>query len=89
MVAVATKHQNVYIDTSAYTTRRYPAELVSYLKGHGKHKVLFGTNYPMITPERCLQHLDDLNLDAETTELFLSKNAIRVFGLESRGHQRR
>jgi predicted TIM-barrel fold metal-dependent hydrolase len=54
MIAVATKHPNVYIDTSAYTVRRYPAELVAYLRGHGKHKVLFGTNYPMITPKKAL-----------------------------------
>jgi len=36
MIAVATKHPNVYIDTSAYTARRYPAALVEYLRGHGR-----------------------------------------------------
>ena len=52
MIAVATKHPNVYIDTSAYTVQRYPAALVDYLRGHGRHKVLFGTNWPMIPPAR-------------------------------------
>lgn len=51
-IAVATKHENVFIDTSAYTVGRYPAELVSFMQGHGRHKILFGTNYPMITPTR-------------------------------------
>jgi len=45
-IAVATKHENVYIDTSAYTIRRYPAALVEFMAGHGRHKVLFGTNNP-------------------------------------------
>ncbi|OIJ68153.1 amidohydrolase [Streptomyces mangrovisoli] len=81
MIAVADKHPNVYIDTSAYTTRRYPAELVEYLRGRGRRKVLFGSNYPMITPARALEHLADLGLDDETTELFLSGNARRIFRL--------
>jgi predicted TIM-barrel fold metal-dependent hydrolase len=79
MIAVADKHPNVYIDTSAYTVRRYPAELVDYLKGRGRRKVLFGSNYPMIQPARALEHLDSLGLDSETKELFLGGNAERVF----------
>jgi predicted TIM-barrel fold metal-dependent hydrolase len=81
MIAVADKHPNVCIDTSAYTARRYPAELVDYLRGRGKTKVLFGTNYPMITPARALEHLADLQLDEQTTALFLAGNARRVFVL--------
>ena len=50
MIAVATKHPNVYIDTSAYTVARYPRTLVDYLRGHGRDKVLFGTNWPMVPP---------------------------------------
>ncbi|MCX4761857.1 amidohydrolase family protein [Streptomyces sp. NBC_01275] len=81
MIAVADKHENVHIDTSAYTVRRYPAELVDYLRGRGRRKVLFGTNYPMITPIQALEHLDRLELDEEARELFLSGNARRVFAL--------
>ena len=84
MIAVATKHENVYIDTSAYTARRYPPELVAYMRGHGRKKVMFGTNYPMITPTKALENLDDLELDDEAKALFLSGNAMRVFDLEKR-----
>ena len=80
-VAVATKHENVYIDTSAYTVGRYPPELVRFLKGHGAGKVLFGTNYPMMPPEQALRGLDDLGLDDTRAEMFLAGNAKRVFGL--------
>jgi predicted TIM-barrel fold metal-dependent hydrolase len=81
MIAVATKHSNVYIDTSAYTARRYPAALVEYLRGHGRRKVLFGTNWPMIPPVKALAGLAELQLDAEVAECFLGANARRVFRL--------
>lgn len=81
-IAVATKHKNVYIDTSAYTVARYPAALVEYLRGHGRKKVLFGSNYPMITPEKALTGLAALGLDSEVRALFLADNARRVFRLE-------
>jgi hypothetical protein len=81
MIAVADKHPNVYIDTSAYAAHRYPAELVDYLKGRGRHKVMFGTNYPMMTPARALERLDDLGLTAETRDAFLHANARRVLAL--------
>ncbi len=82
MIAVATKHTNVYIDTSAYTAKRYPQELVNFMCKNGRKKVLFGTNFPMITPQKCLEDLDSINLDAETKELFLRGNAIQVFNLD-------
>ena len=80
-IAVATKHENIYIDTSAYTAKRYPAQLVEYLKANGRSKVLFGTNYPMIKPAKALADLASLDLDQETQNQFLSGNAKRVFGL--------
>ena len=80
-IAVATKHENVFIDTSAYTAKRYPPELVRYMKGHGSRKVLFGTNYPMITPAQALSDIDALDLDDQTKVNFLSENARRIFNL--------
>lgn len=81
MIALATKYPNVYIDTSAYKPKRYPPELVSYMQTNGRKKVLFGSNYPMITPADCLSQLSILGLDHEASKLFLAENAIRVFKL--------
>lgn len=81
MVSLATKHENVYIDTSAYKPKRYPDELVRYLKGHGSRKVLFGSNWPMLVPSDCIAGVADLGLGDETRDLFLGGNARRVFGL--------
>ena len=80
-IAVATKHENVFIDTSAYTVKRYPIELVRYLKTHGRHKVMFGTNYPMIPHHKCTSQLDGLGLDPQARAAFLHENAVRVFKL--------
>ncbi len=81
MIALATKYPNVYIDTSAYKPSRYPSSLVSYMRGHGRRKVLFGSNYPMILPGACLSQVGALGLDAEAERLFLHDNAVRVFRL--------
>ena len=80
-IAVATKHRNVYIDTSAYSVKRYPPQLVQYIKSNGRKKVLFGTNYPMMTPQKALHGINALGLDEEALTLFLGKNVQRVYGL--------
>ena len=80
-IAVATKHENFFIDTSAYTVKRYPPALVQYLRTNGAGKVLFGTNFPMITAARALRGWDDLQLDEATAAAFLGGNARRVFRL--------
>lgn len=82
MISLATKYPNVYIDTSAYKSSRYPRELVDYLRGHGRKKVLFGSNYPMLTPVECLRDLSGLELADETKRMFLYENAERVFSLK-------
>jgi uncharacterized protein len=82
MIAVCRKHENVYVDTSAYTSKRLPTELITYMKtGSGRNKVLFGTNYPMILHHNALADLDQLNLDPEQRGLYLEGNARRIFKL--------
>ena len=81
MISLATKYPNVHIDTSAYVATRYPAEIVAFLRGHGRHKVLFGSNHPAWPALQCLNGLDQHDLDEETRELFLRTNAERVFKL--------
>ena len=80
-IAVATKHENVYIDTSAYTAKRYPPELLRFMKQNGADKVLFGSNYPMLTAAQALDGLADLGLSQDTQKKFLGLNAKAVFKL--------
>jgi len=81
MISLATKYENVYIDTSAYTPERYPDALVRFMKGTGRHKVLFGSNFPMIHPAKCMAQLAALSLPDEVRRLFLHENARTVFRL--------
>lgn len=79
MIAVCRKHENVYVDTSAYTALRFPPALVEYMRGRGgRRKVLFGTNFPMVDHSHALEGIDALDLDAEARELFLAGNAARL-----------
>lgn len=82
ILSLATKFENLYIDTSAYKAKRFPADVVEFLEGRGAHKMMFGTNYPMLTAAACYDGLDDLSLSTESQRLFLSGNARRVFRLE-------
>jgi predicted TIM-barrel fold metal-dependent hydrolase len=81
MISLATKYPNVYIDTSAYKVTRYPPELVAYMRGRGRHKVLFGSNHPAWPALMCLEDFGSLGLDDDLARLFLHDNAVRLFNL--------
>ncbi len=82
MIGVAWKHENVFIDTSAYLPRYYPQPLLHYLKTYGQDKVLFGTNFPQLPFAKCVEQVHALNLPDEVKAKFLSDNARRVFQLD-------
>ena len=85
IISLATKFPNIYIDTSAYKASRFPTDFVEFMRGRGARKVLFGTNYPMLSAAACLEAVDSLGLDPEARELFLFGNARRVFKLDDAG----
>jgi hypothetical protein len=84
MIGVAYKHPNVYIGTDAYAPTYWPPNLVHYLDSWGKHKVLYGTDFPALTWKRTLQEIDDITIRAESKKLFLRENAIKLYRLEDR-----
>ena len=81
MIGLAWKHERVYIDTSAYLPTYYPPELLKFMDSYGRNKVLFGTNFPQIPLDRCVDEALRLNLRPESREAFLSGNARRIFKL--------
>lgn len=81
VLSLAMKYPNFHVDTSAYAVHRLPPELIEFMRGHGRTRVLFGSNYPMLRPAECLKRLDELGLGAEARELYLGGNARRVFSL--------
>jgi predicted TIM-barrel fold metal-dependent hydrolase len=81
MIGLAWKHDNVFIDTSAYAPRYYPPQLVHFLRTYGQDKVLFGTNFPQLPLDKCVEQVRALGLPAEVERKFLSGNARAVFQL--------
>ncbi|MFN3513828.1 MAG: amidohydrolase family protein [Phenylobacterium sp.] len=81
VLSLARKYPNFYVDTSAYAVSRLPAALLEFMRGQGRTRVLFGTNWPMLSPSRCLDGFAGLGLDVEAADLFLNQNARRVFKL--------
>ena len=81
LVTLTIKFQNFHVDKSAYTLRRLPPAFVEYMKGIGAKRVMFGTNWPMIAPAKCLEQIDSLGLSETGRHDFLHGNARRVFKL--------
>jgi uncharacterized protein len=81
MIGVAWKHDNVYIDTSAYLPRYYPPQLLQFLRTYGQDKVLFGTNFPQLSLDKCMQQVRVLDLPPKIESKFLFTNASTVFRL--------
>jgi len=81
MIAMAWKHENVFIGADAYAPRYWPPQLVHYLDSYGRDKVMFGTDWPVIDPERAMREIDELGLRPESRRSFMRDNAVRVFGL--------
>jgi len=89
MIAMAWKHENVYIGVDAYAPKHWPPQLVHYLNTYGKHKVLFGTDWPVIDPERAVAEIRDLDLRPDAQAMLMRDNALRVFRLPESASLRR
>ena len=85
MIAMCWKHDNVYTAGDAYAPRYWPASYVHYANSYGRHKVMFGTDWPVIDPERSVKEVAELDLKAESRRMLMRDNALRVFRLP--GHE--
>lgn len=83
-LAVATHKPNVYIDLSGWSPRYFPPQLVHYANTLLKRKVLFGSDFPLISPDRWLGDFDELDVKDDVRPLILRDNAIRALNLEPR-----
>jgi predicted TIM-barrel fold metal-dependent hydrolase len=81
MISMCWKHENVYTAGDAYAPKHWPAEFVHYANTYGKHKVLFGTDWPVISPERAVAEIEELGFRDESKQLLMRDNALRIFNL--------
>ena len=80
-LAVATHKPQVYIDLSGWSPKYFPPNLVRYANTLLQDKVLFGSDFPLITPDRWLRDFDTLEIKPEVKPKILKTNAARLLGL--------
>jgi uncharacterized protein len=80
-ISIATHKANVMIDLSGWSPTYFPPQLVRAANGLLKHKVMFGSDYPLITPDRWLTDFEALDIKPEVRPLILKDNAARWLGL--------
>jgi len=81
MIAVCFKHANVHMAGDAYAPKHWPKEYIHYVNSWGQDKCLFGTDWPVIDPERAMREVEELELREDAKKKFLRDNAIRLFRL--------
>jgi uncharacterized protein len=80
-ISVCLHKPQVYIDLSGWSPKYFSPTLVQYANTLLKHKMLFGSDYPWITPDRWLDDFARIEIREEVRPLILKQNAMRLFGL--------
>ena len=82
-LSIAMHKPEVYIDLSGWSPKYFPPQLVQYARTLLKRQVLFGSDFPMITPDRWMEDFERLGLDPEVQSLIFKENAARLLGLDA------
>jgi uncharacterized protein len=80
-LAVANHKPLVHIDLSGWSPKYFPPQLVRYANTLLRDKVLFGSDFPVLTPDRWLADFDKLDMKPEVRPLILKENAARLLRL--------
>jgi predicted TIM-barrel fold metal-dependent hydrolase len=72
------KYRNLYLQTSAYAPRYFPPELVHFMNTRGQDKIIFATDHPVLSFERCIPEAEALKLREGVLDKFLYANAERL-----------
>jgi predicted TIM-barrel fold metal-dependent hydrolase len=80
-ISMAMHKPQIFIDLSGWSPKYFPPQLVQYANTVLKHQVVFGSDYPMITPDRWLADFEQAGFRDEVRPLVLKENAARLLGL--------
>jgi uncharacterized protein len=84
-LSIATHKPRVYIDLSGWSPKYFSPTLVQYANSLLKQKVLFGTDFPVLTPERWMADFESLPIKPEVRPLIMKGNAARLLRLGEPG----
>ena len=80
-LSIALHKPNVYIDLSGWSPKYFPPQIVQYANTQLRTKMLFGSDFPLIKPERWIADFKAAAFKPEVHDLILKQNAMRVLGL--------
>ncbi len=80
-LSMALHKPNIYIDLSGWMPKYFPPQIVQYANAQLRSKMLFGSDFPLIAPERWLAQFAEVGFKPEVHDLILKKNAMKVLGL--------
>lgn len=80
-ISIATHKANVFIDLSGWSPKYFPPQLVRQANTVLRHKVLFGSDFPVLAPERWIADFAKLEMKDEVTPLIMKENALTALGL--------
>jgi predicted TIM-barrel fold metal-dependent hydrolase len=80
-LSVATHKPNVWIDLSGWSPKYFPKQLVQYSNTLLKDRVLFGSDFPLITPERWMSDFAEAGFKESVMPGILKDNAMRLLGM--------
>lgn len=80
-LSIAMHKPQVSIDLSGWSPKRFPPSLVKAMSTSLRSQTLFGSDFPLITPDRWLTDFEDLGLEPDVRSAILKDNAIRILGL--------
>jgi hypothetical protein len=86
-LSLALHKPNVWIDLSGWSPKYFPPQLVQYANTLLKDRMLFGSDYPLITPERWMKDFDEAGFKDKVKPLILKENAMRLLGLGQDGRR--
>jgi predicted TIM-barrel fold metal-dependent hydrolase len=80
-LSVCLHKPQVYIDLSGWSPKYFPPILIQYANTLLKDKILFGSDYPVISPEKWMEEFAKLPIKPEVRPLIMKENAARLLGL--------
>ncbi len=82
MIANCLKHQNVYVDTAAWSPQGLPDIFIKYMNGPLRYKVLYGTDWCLLSWEKTIRQMQQICKNESIAQNVLYDNAARILKLK-------
>tara|TARA_Y100001934_G_C12367997_1_gene784638 strand:- start:3368 stop:3616 length:249 start_codon:yes stop_codon:yes gene_type:complete len=82
MISVAWKHPNVHIGLDAYGPKHWPTATKNYMNSFGQDKVMFGTDWPVVDPERAMDDIQKIDWKINAKRKVLRDNALKLYNIQ-------